>query len=128
MTDEEIQRIREKYRNPKNLERGIETVANVLVDEIVRQDKDIKIKECKPMAEKKVSRIAELENVLLDQIEKLNDDSIMEEPEKAKALIERSQAMSSLSKNIVEIQQLKLNVIKACEHNGGIYDKYLGIE
>lgn len=39
------------------------------------------------------TRIKELEATLLDQIEKLNDDSIFEDADKAKILIERSKAI-----------------------------------
>lgn len=40
----------------------------------------------------------ELEEALLDQIEKLNDDSIGEDPDATKAMVERSKAMSELTK------------------------------
>ncbi|MBP3773438.1 MAG: hypothetical protein J6I53_12265 [Treponema sp.] len=45
---------------------------------------------------KKMS-VKELEDVLLDQIEKLNDDSIMDDPEKAKILIDKSKSMTDLT-------------------------------
>ena len=52
--------------------------------------------------------IKELENALLDQIEKLNDDSIAEDEEKAKTLIERSRAMSELADSYIGVCRMKL--------------------
>ena len=72
--------------------------------------------------------IKELEETLLDQIEKLNDDSIAESEESCRALIERSNAISSLSHNVIEIHRLRLDVVKTLENNGGLYEEYLGIE
>jgi hypothetical protein len=72
--------------------------------------------------------IKELEATLLDQIEKLNDDSIAESEESCRALIERSNAISNLSHNVIEIQRLRLDVVKTLENNGGLYEEYLGIE
>lgn len=69
----------------------------------------------------------ELENVLMDQIEKLNDDSIGGDAENIKLMIERSKAISELTKNVVEMNRFKLDVVKAAETTGGLYDEYLGI-
>lgn len=54
----------------------------------------------------------ELENVLLDQIEKLNDDSIFEDKEAVKNLIERSRAISDLTNSYIDIQRTKLDAQK----------------
>lgn len=54
----------------------------------------------------------ELENVLLDQIEKLNDDSIFEDKEAVKKLIERSKAISDLTNSYIDIQRTKLDAQK----------------
>ena len=54
----------------------------------------------------------ELENVLLDQIEKLNDDSIFEDKEAVKTLIERSKAISDLTNSYIDIQKTKLDAQK----------------
>lgn len=70
----------------------------------------------------------ELELVLLDQIEKLNDDSIGEDIEATKAMVERSKAIAELTKNVCEINRLKLDIVKECNSNGGLYEHYLGIE
>lgn len=72
--------------------------------------------------------ITELEKVLLDQIEKLNDDSIMEEPEQAKMLIDRSNSISSLANSFMSIQKTKLDIVKELNKNGGLYESYLGIK
>lgn len=69
----------------------------------------------------------ELESVLLDQIEMLNDNSIGEDPEQTKAMVERSKAISELTKNVCEINRLKLDVVKQLNENGGLYEEYLGI-
>lgn len=72
--------------------------------------------------------IKELENTLLDQIEKLNDDSIADDDEACKAIIGRSHAISELTNSFVDVQRLKLDVVKTLELNGGMYSDYLGIE
>lgn len=49
------------------------------------------------------SRIKELEDTILDQIEKLNDDSIADDPEAIQRMIERSKAMAQLTDSFVII-------------------------
>ena len=73
--------------------------------------------------------INELENVLLDQIEKLNDDSIADNKEEVEKIIGRSKAISDLASNYINIQQLKISAVLAVEKTGGMpaYEKYLGI-
>lgn len=126
MTAEQIQQIKEKYKNPTNMQHAINNVAGILANEYVKQGLNIELKEKKTMAGN--SKIKELENVLLDQIEKLNDDSLFEDEEKAKIMIEKSKAISDLSKNFTEIQRMKLEVVRHAENNGTLYTKYLGIE
>jgi hypothetical protein len=74
------------------------------------------------------TQVQELERVLLDQIEKLNDDSVMGDPEKAQLLIGRSRAMTELAGAYVEINRMKLDIVKELNRGGTIYEKYLGIE
>lgn len=69
----------------------------------------------------------ELEDVLLNQIETLADDSLFEDKEKAEILINKSKAISELSKNFTELQQTKLEIAKEGSRCG-LYDKFLGIE
>lgn len=73
-------------------------------------------------------KLNELENVLLDQIEKLNDDSIGDDVEQIKNMVERSKAISSLCNNVMEINRFKLDVVKHCETEGNLYEQFLGIE
>ena len=75
-----------------------------------------------------VNRLKELEEMLLDQVEKLNDDSIADDLEATQKLIDRSKAMEGLADQIVEINRLKLDVVKEMNSNGGLYENYLGIE
>lgn len=70
----------------------------------------------------------ELEKTLLDQIEKLNDDSLAEDPDKARLMIDKSKAMSELAGKAIEMNRLKLDIYKEANQNGGIYEKLLGIE
>lgn len=74
------------------------------------------------------SRVKELENVLLNQIEKLNDDSIFDTEEKAKLMFEKSRAISDLSRNFTDIQRIKLEVVQYAENNKTLYTNYLGID
>lgn len=80
------------------------------------------------MGAAKKNRLQELENVLLDQIEKLNQDDIASDKEAAQVLIERSQAMSTLANSYISINRLKLDVVKELNNSGGLYENYLGIE
>lgn len=73
-------------------------------------------------------KLDELENTLLDQIEKLNDDSLVDDPDKARLMIEKSKVMSDLAGRVTEMNRLKLDVYKEANQNGGIYEKFLGIE
>ena len=73
-------------------------------------------------------KMDELENTLLDQIEKLNDDSLTEDEQACRAMIEKSNAMSGLTNAYIGIQRLKLDVVKQLDKNGGLYEEYLGIE
>lgn len=81
-------------------------------------------------------KIDELEATLLDQIEKLNQDDIMDKPEEADRLIARSKAMSDLTGNIIEIQKVKIDAqrvkieaVKVAQDACGLgYENYLGIE
>ena len=77
--------------------------------------------------------ITELEETLLDQIEKLSDDSIMEnEPEKVQQMIERSKVMSDLTKSYMDIERHKLDVVKTVSEFGSYkqaeeYKDFLGV-
>lgn len=81
-------------------------------------------------------KIDELETTLLDQIEKLNQDDVMTNPEEADRLIARSKAMSDLTDNIIEIQKVKIDAqrvrieaVKVAQDACGLgYENYLGIE
>lgn len=73
-------------------------------------------------------KLNELEQVLLDQIEKLNDDSILESEDATRVLVERSKAISALSANVMNLNRLKLDIVKASEDSGDVYRQYLGIE
>lgn len=128
MTAEQIQQIKEKYKNPLYMKQAINKVADNLADEYVRQGLKIELKEKPKMADVK-TRIKELEDVLLNQIEMLNDESILTDKEAAMLQIEKSKAISDLTKNYTEIQKTKLDIVKVALHDGsGYYDKYLGIE
>ena len=76
----------------------------------------------------KMTRFDELENVLLNQIEMLNDESIYTDKESATIAIEKSKAISDLTGNFTELQKVKLDIVKTAMKEKGIYDKYLGIE
>lgn len=71
--------------------------------------------------------INELERVLLDQIEKLNDDSTAEDEGEAKMMIEKSKAISDMAGKFTEIQRLKFEVVKHADNNGTLYTGFLGI-
>ena len=70
----------------------------------------------------------EVENTLLHQIEKVNDDSWADDPERAQMMIEKSKVMSDLAGRLNEMNRLKLDIYKEANANGGMYEKFLGIE
>ena len=74
------------------------------------------------------TRIQELEEVLLDQIEKLNDDSVCADDTAAQILIDRSRSIAELTNSFVSINRMKLDVVKEMNKGGTLYEKYLGIE
>lgn len=76
---------------------------------------------------KKMS-IKELEDVLLNQIEILNDDSIGDDAEKVKQMIDRSQSIANLTNAYIGVQRVKLDVVKELNRGGNLYENYLGIE
>lgn len=50
----------------------------------------------------------QLENSLIDQIQKLNDDSVMSEnSDEVKVVIEKSKAISDLSNSFIDLQRIK---------------------
>lgn len=75
-----------------------------------------------------MTKVSELERTLLDQIEKLNDDSLFNNQEEAMLVIEKSKAISDLANTYVGIQGMKLSIAKELKNNGGIYEEYLGLE
>lgn len=73
-------------------------------------------------------KVQELENVLLDQIEKLNQDDVNEDTEKAQQMIDRSKSIAELTNAFIGVQKIKLDVVKELNRGGGLYEGYLGIE
>lgn len=76
---------------------------------------------------KKMS-VKELEEVLLDQIEKLNCDDVNEDTEKAQQMIDRSKSIAELTNAFIGVQRIKLDVVKELNRGGNLYESYLGIE
>lgn len=131
MTAEQIQQIKEKYKNPLYMKQAINSVAGVLADECIKQEMNIEVDRSKKKMEKteiKKTRFEELENVLLNQIEMLNDESILTDKESATIAIEKSKAISDLTGNFTELQKMKLDIVKTAMKERGVYDKYLGLE
>lgn len=131
MTPKQIQQIREKYKNPLYMKQAINSVADKFADEYIKQEMNIEVDGGKKKMEKtaiKMTRFDELENVLLNQIEMLNDESILTDKESATIAIEKSKAISDLTGNFTELQKVKLDIVKTARKEQGVYDKYLGIE
>ena len=131
MTTEQIQQIKEKYKNPLYMKQAINSVADKFADEYIKQEMNIEVDGGKKKMEKtaiKMTRFDELENVLLNQIEMLNDESILTDKESATIAIEKSKAISALAGNFTELQKTKLDIVKTARQDRGVYDKYLGLE
>jgi hypothetical protein len=75
-----------------------------------------------------MTRLEELEKVLLNQIEMLDDETSFKDVEEAKLAVEKTRAISDLTANYIGIQQLKLNIVKELNHSGSIYEDYLGVK
>jgi hypothetical protein len=83
-----------------------------------------------------MTKIEELENVLLNQIEMLNDESLNDTPETAKIAVDKSKQISELTNSYIGLKnlelserRLKLDAVKiAMDDNGYMYQSYLGIE
>ena len=54
-----------------------------------------------------MNTIEELEKTILDQIEKLSDDSIAPDSKDARVVIEKSRCMSELASNIIEMKKVR---------------------
>ena len=131
MTPEQIQQIREKIKNPLYMKQAINSVADKFADEYIKQEMNIEVDGGKKKMEKtaiKMTRFDELENVLLNQIEMMNDESILTDEESATIAIKKSKAISDLTGNFTELQKVKLDIVKTAMKEQGVYDKYLGIE
>ena len=131
MTTEQIQQIREKYKNPLYMKQAINSVADKFADEYIKQEMNIEVDGGKMKMEKteiKKTWFDELEVVLLNQIEMLNDESILTDKESATITIEKSKAISALAGNFTELQKTKLDIVKTAMKDRGVYDKYLGLE
>lgn len=128
MTAEQIQQIREKYKNPLYMKNAINNVAGILAEEYIKQEMKVEteVDGGKKKMEKtaiKMTRFDELENVLLNQIEMLNDESILTDKESATIAIEKSKAISDLTGNFTELQKVKLDIVKTARKERGVYDK-----
>lgn len=130
MTEYEIEAIKKKYQNKNVLQEAVENIADLFAGVYIKKIKiDVPVKETKSRSFKLSNKIQELENVLLDQIEKLSDDSLFENKETANIVLEKSKAISSLSSNFVDLQQLKLNIVKTVSNSrNDSFNSFLGIE
>ena len=128
LTDEQIIALRNKYKNPLNVKKSIENIAEIIVDKYHTAYKEVTMQPIKKLKLQDNNYIQQLETVLLDQIQKLNDDSIQSTDEETKKLYERSNAISNLAKNFSELQRTKLDIVKLAIQGEGLYDNVLGIE
>lgn len=56
--------------------------------------------------------LGDLNNILFEQLERLNDDEIMKDPEKAKRENDRAKSMSNIAGEIIKGAAVQLNAIK----------------
>lgn len=59
--------------------------------------------------------LGDLHNILFEQLEKLNDNEIMDDPEKARKEIVRAKAMAGLGTTIVNGAKLQLDAVRLRE-------------
>ena len=64
------------------------------------------------------NNLSNLNNHLFEMLENLGDDEIMQDPEQAKKLIERSKAMCQVSSQILNIARVQVQAIKTAESCG----------
>ena len=81
------------------------------------------------MAWKFVDNVKDVENVLLDQIEEMNsepDGGVSDEV--FDRMCKRADATSKLVSQYVNVNNLKLNVVRTADATGGAYNSVLGLD
>lgn len=73
-------------------------------------------------------KVQELEDIILEQVKKLGSEMAEDNPEKLNAILEKSRCISELADSYVEINRMKLDVVKELNNGGTLYERYLGIE
>lgn len=76
----------------------------------------------------KKNMMIELEEVLLNQIEMLNDDSLNTDKEAAMIAVKKSETISKLADNLITINDQKIRIVQELNKNGNLYPDILGIE
>lgn len=64
------------------------------------------------------NNIQDLNNYLFEQLERLNDDELLNDAEKLEIEIKRSKAVTNVSQTIINNAQLVLNAKKFCNDFG----------
>ena len=60
-------------------------------------------------------------------MEKLNDDSLNTNEEELNRILNKSKAISALADNVIELNRLKLDIVKASEDNSLVYTTLNGL-
>ena len=64
--------------------------------------------------------LVDVHNILIESLERLNDDDLFNNPEKAKVEIARAKAISNVGRTIIENAAVMLNARKHMDEYGSI--------
>lgn len=70
----------------------------------------------------------QLEEVLVNQIQMLNDDSLCSNTEESEQLCKRMDAINKGVSSFCDLQRTKLEIVKTAEACGSVYNNFIGIE
>lgn len=75
-----------------------------------------------------VDNVKDVENVLLNQIESLNNESDLKmSDEEFERMCKRADATSKVVSQYVNVNNLKLNVVRTADATDGVYNNVLGL-
>lgn len=120
MTAEEIIAIRNKYKNKQQMKVAIDSVANNLADEFIKQGyKSEKVITNKPITRSNGMKnsLTDLNNYLFEQLERLMDDEVCSDDEKTKTELAKTDTICKVANTIIHNADVQLSAMKFRKEN-----------
>lgn len=121
MTPEEIIAIRNKYKNKQQMKVAIDSVANNLADEFIKQGyKSEKVIIRKPIVIRSngmKNSLTDLNNYLFEQLERLMDDEVCSDDEKTKMELAKTETICKVANTIIHNADVQLSAMKFRKEN-----------